>query len=74
MVSVPLPLSRVLNGEVQAAEAGRTQAEAQRAAAELLSAPRTWTDTYIAYETALADHAHALIALETAAGAWDLTL
>jgi cobalt-zinc-cadmium efflux system outer membrane protein len=126
MLSVPLPISRVLNGEVQAAEAGRTQAEAQRAAAELrvaaeiraalarydaarerlaqydealladndrllemaryayaqgasrlielLSAQRTWTDTYIAYETALADHARALIALETAAGMWDLAL
>ena len=126
LVSVPLPLSRVLNGEVQAAEAGRAQAELQRSAAELrvaaevraalarydaardrlaeydatlladndrllemaryafaqgasrlielLAAQRTWTDTYIAYETALADHAHALIALETAAGTWDLAL
>lgn len=126
MLSVPLPVSRVLNGEVQAAEAGRTQAETQRNAAELrvagevraalaryeaardrlaqydqalladsdrllemaryafsqgasrlvelLSAQRTWVDTYIAYETALADHAHALIALETATGVWDLAL
>ena len=126
MLSVPLPVSRVLNGEVQSAEAGRAQAELQRSAAELrvaaeiraalaryeaardrlaqydqslladndrllemarysfsqgasrlielLAAQRTWTDTYIAYETALADHARALIALETAAGTWDLAL
>lgn len=126
MLSVPLPVSRVLNGEVRSAEAGRAQAETQRSAAELrvagevraalaryeaardrlaqydqavladsdrllemaryafaqgasrlvelLSAQRTWVDTAIAYETARADHAHALIALETAVGMWDLAL
>ena len=35
---------------------------------ELLSAQRSWIDLHLAYELALADHARALIALETAAG------
>ena len=39
---------------------------------ELLSAQRSWIDLHLAYETALADHARALIALETAAGTWSL--
>jgi cobalt-zinc-cadmium efflux system outer membrane protein len=38
---------------------------------DLLSAQRTWTETYLAWEAALADHARALVALETAAGTWD---
>ncbi len=123
-LSVPLPLSHVLSGELQGARAAVQQAEAQRSAAELhattevraalaryeaardrlaefdqalladsdkllemarysfeqgasrlielLTAQRTWTETYIAYETALADHARALIALESAADAWDV--
>ena len=39
---------------------------------ELLSAQRSWIDLHLAYEAALADHARALIALETAAGEWSL--
>jgi cobalt-zinc-cadmium efflux system outer membrane protein len=39
---------------------------------ELLAAQRTWTELHLGYEAALADHARALVALETAAGFWDL--
>ena len=39
---------------------------------DLLSAQRTWTETSLSWEAALADHARALVALETAAGTWDL--
>jgi outer membrane protein, heavy metal efflux system len=39
---------------------------------DLLSAQRTWTETSLAREAALADHARALIALETALNTWDL--
>ena len=124
MVSVPLPLSNILNGEVRSARANQDQASLQNTAAELrvsteiraalaryeaardrlgtydpslladndrllemaryafdhgasriielLSAQRTWTETYLGYETALAEHARALIALQTAADQWDL--
>ncbi len=126
LLSTPLPVSRVFDGEVRAARAGRLQAQSQQAAArlrvtveiqtaltryeaararlaefddallsdsdrmlemaryayaqgasrltELLSAQRTWTETSLAWETALADHARALIAVETAADAWDFAL
>lgn len=39
---------------------------------ELLSAQRSWIDLHLAYEAALADHARALVALETAAGVWSI--
>ncbi len=41
---------------------------------EVLEAQRTVDDVYLAYYQALADHVHALIAVEQAAGIWDLSL
>jgi outer membrane protein, heavy metal efflux system len=41
---------------------------------EVLEAQRTVDDVYLAYYQALTDHAHALIAVELAAGIWDLQL
>lgn len=124
LLSVPLPFSRVYDGELRAAGAAQQQAHAQytltelrvetevRAAfirydaarrrlaqfdeallkdsdrllemaryafeqgagrlIELLSAQRSWADLHLAYESALAEHARALIALESAAGIWSL--
>jgi cobalt-zinc-cadmium efflux system outer membrane protein len=49
--------------------------EYQRGAATLLQvldAQRTVDEVYVAYYDALGDHAHALVALEHAAGIWDL--
>jgi cobalt-zinc-cadmium efflux system outer membrane protein len=40
---------------------------------EVLDAQRTDNEVYLAYADALADHAHALVALEQAAGIWDLS-
>ena len=123
-LSVPLPLSRIYDGEVRAARASEEQSLLLRDAAdlratteirealarydaararlgtfdaslladndrvlemaryafehgasrllELLLAQRTWAETTLAYEAALADHARALAALETAAALWDL--
>ena len=39
---------------------------------EVLEAQRTVNDVYLDYIDALADHAHALVALEQAAGIWDV--
>jgi cobalt-zinc-cadmium efflux system outer membrane protein len=39
---------------------------------EVLEAQRTVDEVYLAYYQALADHVHALIAVEQAAGIWDL--
>ena len=39
---------------------------------ELLSAQRSWIDVHLTYEAALADQARALVALETAAGLWNI--
>jgi len=39
---------------------------------EVLEAQRTVNDVYLAYFDALADHAHSLVALEQAAGIWDI--
>ena len=41
---------------------------------EVLEAQRTVNDVYLDYIDALADHAHSLVALELAAGIWDLQL
>jgi outer membrane protein, heavy metal efflux system len=41
---------------------------------EVLEAQRTVDDVYLAYYQALTDHAHALIAVEQAAGIWDIKL
>jgi cobalt-zinc-cadmium efflux system outer membrane protein len=41
---------------------------------EVLEAQRTVDDVYLAYYQALTDHAHALVAVELAAGIWDLRL
>jgi cobalt-zinc-cadmium efflux system outer membrane protein len=41
---------------------------------EVLEAQRTVNDVYLAYAGALADHAKALVALEQAAGMWDVAL
>jgi len=41
---------------------------------EVLEAQRTVDDVYLAYYQALTDHAHALVAVEQAAGIWDLRL
>lgn len=41
---------------------------------EVLEAQRTVDDVYLVYYQALTDHAHALIAVELAAGIWDLRL
>ena len=41
---------------------------------ELLDAQRTADDVYLGYAGALAEHARALIALERAAGFWDIDL
>ncbi|HWU87197.1 MAG TPA: TolC family protein [Kofleriaceae bacterium] len=41
---------------------------------EVIEAQRTVDDVYLAYYQALADHAHALISVELAAGIWDLKL
>jgi outer membrane protein, heavy metal efflux system len=129
-VSVPLPLSRVYRGELDAARAaeaqGRTQVQAaelrvevevrqalaryqgavarlglytsgsgggllvdaekvaettlynyQRGGAsllEVLEAERTVNEVYLGYYQALSDHARALVAVEEAAGVWDLAL
>jgi len=40
---------------------------------EVIDAERTSADVYLAYSQALADHAHALVALELAAGIWDIS-
>jgi cobalt-zinc-cadmium efflux system outer membrane protein len=48
----------------------------QRGAAtllEVLEAQRTDNEVHLAYSDALADYAHALVALEQAAGIWDVT-
>lgn len=48
----------------------------QRGAAtllEVLDAQRTDNEVYLAYFDALSDHAHAVVALEQAAGIWDVT-
>ncbi len=123
-LSVPLPFSKLADGEARAAAAQQQLAQSQRDASrlkvetevrtafiryeaarerlaqydealladsdrllemarysfeqgasrlvELLSAQRSWIDLHLAYEAALADHARALVALETAAGLWDL--
>jgi len=39
---------------------------------EVIDAQRTSADIYLAYAQALADHAHALVALEQAAAIWDV--
>jgi len=39
---------------------------------EVIDAQRTSADIYLAYAQALADHAHALVALEQAAAIWDI--
>jgi cobalt-zinc-cadmium efflux system outer membrane protein len=41
---------------------------------EVLEAQRTVDDVYLAYYQALTDHAHAMIAVELAAGIWELQL
>jgi cobalt-zinc-cadmium efflux system outer membrane protein len=41
---------------------------------EVLEAQRTVNDVYLDYIDALAEHAHALVALELAAGIWDVQL
>jgi outer membrane protein, heavy metal efflux system len=41
---------------------------------EVLEAQRTVDEVYLAYYQALADHAHALVAVERAAGIWDIKL
>jgi cobalt-zinc-cadmium efflux system outer membrane protein len=41
---------------------------------EVLEAQRTQNDVYLAYGDALAEHARALVALEQAAGIWDVEL
>jgi len=41
---------------------------------EVIEAQRTVDDVYLAYYQALADHAHALVAVELAAGIWDVKL
>jgi cobalt-zinc-cadmium efflux system outer membrane protein len=41
---------------------------------EVLEAQRTVNDVYVDYIDALTDHAHALVALEQAAGIWDFQL
>jgi outer membrane protein, heavy metal efflux system len=40
---------------------------------EVIDAQRKSSEVYLAYSQALADHAHALVALEEAAGTWDLS-
>jgi cobalt-zinc-cadmium efflux system outer membrane protein len=40
---------------------------------EVIDAQRTSADVYLAYSQALADHAHALVALELAAATWDVS-
>ena len=40
---------------------------------EVIDAERTSADVYLAYSQALADHAHALVTLELAAGIWDVS-
>ena len=124
LLSVPLPFSKLYDGEVRSADAQQRLAAAQREAnslrieaevrtaliryeaarerlsqfdqallgdsdrllemarysfeqgasrlVELLSAQRSWIDLHLAYESARADHAHALVALEAAAGVWTL--
>jgi cobalt-zinc-cadmium efflux system outer membrane protein len=123
-VTVPIPFSRLYRGDLDAAYAGRRQAEAlsrgtairvegevreafaryeaaaarvrlyatgvladadqvlektlynyQRGGAtlvEVLVAQRTDNDVYLSYYDSLADAAHALIAVERAAGIWDV--
>jgi cobalt-zinc-cadmium efflux system outer membrane protein len=125
-VSVPLPLSRVHRGELDAALATQAQRRSALGAAglraeievrqafvryqaavatrslytgglladtdqvleatlynyqrggatllEVLEAQRTQNDVYLAYGDALAEHARALVALEQAAGIWDIDL
>ncbi len=41
---------------------------------EVLEAQRTVNDVYLDYIDALAEHAHALVAIELAAGIWDVQL
>ncbi len=123
-LSMPLPFSRLADGETRAASAQLQLAQSQREASqlkidievrtafiryaaarerlaqfdeallgdsdrllemarysfeqgasrlvELLSAQRSWIDVHLAYEAARADHARALVALETAAGLWNI--
>jgi cobalt-zinc-cadmium efflux system outer membrane protein len=40
---------------------------------EVIDAERTSADVYLSYSQALVEHAHALVALEQAAGIWDVT-
>jgi outer membrane protein, heavy metal efflux system len=40
---------------------------------EVIDAERTSADVYLSYSQALVDHAHALVALEQAAGIWDVS-
>jgi cobalt-zinc-cadmium efflux system outer membrane protein len=40
---------------------------------EVIDAERTSADVYLAYSQALADHAHALVALELTSGVWDVS-
>ena len=40
----------------------------------MLEAQRTVNDVYLDYIDALAEHAHALVAIELAAGIWDVQL
>lgn len=40
---------------------------------EVIDAERTSADVYLSYSQALVEHAHALVALEQAAGIWDIT-
>jgi outer membrane protein, heavy metal efflux system len=40
---------------------------------EVIDAERTSADVYLAYSQALADHAHALVTLELAAGVWNVS-
>ena len=40
---------------------------------EVIDAERTSADVYLSYSQALVEHAHALVALEQAAGIWDVS-
>lgn len=40
---------------------------------EVIDAERTSADVYLSYAQALVEHAHALVALEQAAGTWDVS-
>lgn len=123
-LSVPLPFSKLADGEVRAASAQQQLAQSLREAShlrvesevraafirytaarerlaqfdeallsdsdrllemarysfeqgasrlvELLSAQRSWIDLHLAYEAALAEHARALVTLESAAGLWSI--